>query len=171
MNPKQFGRKPYLTTASIMLCALIAVSGCVPLKKKFTRAKKTGEEKEIIPILEPIEYPAHDDSPEALYKQAYSLWKIWHRELTEKINAANENEKYIEKLFIDDIQQLGKMKAMLREDNQPLLNSSIEEMRKALEEYSEPEGARNYTVIKRILRSVDKEVRNSFSPEMAELAI
>lgn len=146
-----------------------ALSGCAPLKKKFTRKKDPDKIREVIPVLDPIDYPAAVDSPESMYAQAYSLWKVWHRELIEKLDTNEDNEKYITRLFTEDVQQLEKMAALLQDDAKRNLGLQIDTLRSAMEAYAEPAGMRNISVIKRKLRGIDKEVRNGFAPKAATI--
>lgn len=67
--------------------AMLSVSGCTPLKKKFTRQKKVDKENDpkFIPVLNPVEYEERKVSAEENYKYHYSLWKVWNKDLLQTI--------------------------------------------------------------------------------------
>ena len=55
-----------------LFLSTVLMTGCEPLRKKFTRKRKKDQESEIMPVLDPIDYPARMDSPERRYRHFYS---------------------------------------------------------------------------------------------------
>ena len=65
----------------LLLVVNFTLTGCEPLRKKFTRQKKMEKESTEVPILEPIEYPDKIHSVEQLYREHYSLYQVWVKDL------------------------------------------------------------------------------------------
>lgn len=109
----------------IILVVLIGleVTGCGPLKKKFTRKKK----KEIPP---PVYYELEKYSREpniVLYKRHYIYWKTWQEELINKIG-----DKYKKDIRYADgiISNLQDMRRLLVKEKGDELAVFIDEMKK-----------------------------------------
>jgi hypothetical protein len=162
---KKNDRQRAVVIFALWLGIVLISSGCEPLRKKFTRHKKGDQAREVMPVLEPIDYPAPKDDPAQRYRQAYGLWKVWHSELLSKFDGEIDNEKNIRSLFDQDLRQLAKMNDLLAADRQNALKPVVSEIRSALADFNEPESMRNMTVIRRKMRTTDKTVREQFSPK------
>ena len=105
---------------SIILLLVISVglTGCEPLRKKFTRKKKAKtEDTSFIPVLEPQEYPEASENPVENYKQHYVLVQVFYKELWRGLTE-NMSEKNIKFNMEQVINHLAEMKAMLKADKQ-----------------------------------------------------
>src|SRR3989344_1830966 len=109
---------------AIIFMFVAGLTGCEPLRKKFTRAKKKVQETEDIPILEPIEYPKTVLTAEALYKKSYGLWKIWHVELSNSI--VNTTNRKRQLYFLNQVvSTLSQMQVLLTPELQGGLKDAI----------------------------------------------
>ena len=151
-----------------VLCGLLILtfltSSCEPLRKKFTRKKKKEKEaqEEILPILEPIEYPVAEFSPEREYKHRYSLFKIWMKDLSTDLYERGNIKK---QLYDTDqlIEQVNKMQELVVEEKKKEF-SSIEGTVKAIKtELQTPQPLRNDYKIKKNLDDIDKGMRHKLN--------
>lgn len=160
-NPQ---RRPLLMIV-LGLCVLsLAVSGCEPLRKKFTRKKKE-EAREIEPILTPIEYEAPQTSAQERYAYHYSLWKVWQEEM---INAINEEEsdKKQKYLFSQILLQLGEMKKWIVEEKKRELDTQIEKMSSLQPELERSAALRNDFSFRKRIELIGKDIRNTLSAKI-----
>jgi len=158
----------YLSVLSILvvLCVLtVSVGGCTSLRKKFTRKKKEkANEQAFIPVLDPIDYPAPSVSPEERYRYYYSLWKVWQRDLVQKIDSkeSDKNQKY---LVGQIIAQLEEMKKWVTEAKQKELSEAIGEWNAILAMYERPAVMRGTMSLKRKVEASAKKIRDQLNPE------
>jgi hypothetical protein len=153
-----------------VICALcilsFLLSGCQPLRKKFTRKKKGDKEAEgkFIPVLEPIDYPVKAYSLEQDYKQHFSLWKVWERDLMQSIenDDSDKRQKY---LLGKSLEELGEMNALMGEAQQAGFGAVLEQVRQIQKEYDKPAAMRSKFSVKKRLNSSSKEIRNHYSPK------
>ncbi len=157
---KKYGR-------GLVACVLIAAIAmttvsCEPLRKKFIRKKKTAQEtSEDIPILDPIDYPEKVYSTEDIYKQHYSLWQVWQRELLMDI----ENSPNVKKQLYDLeqlIAQLQEMQALLAADRQAKLKTILQKFEMLREEINQPVPFKNRTTIRLQVESIGKRIRQEY---------
>ena len=155
-----------------IICTLLLVSfflsGCAPLKKKFTRQKKKDRQQsqKFVPILEPIDYPEKEFSAEAKYKHHYSLWQIWDRDLLQVVDhdGSTKRQSY---LLAKVILELGEMSALLAAEKQSELQVIVDNMIDLQKEYDKPTAMRNKFSMKKSISSNSRAVRNAFSPKLA----
>ena len=84
--------KSFLLVASYCLLVTIfsaSLCGCEAFRKKFVRKPK---EKEVKVVVQTYEYES-EYSLENAYKKYYSFWRGAHEELTNLLNARDENRK------------------------------------------------------------------------------
>src|SRR3989338_2477083 len=150
-----------------VLCVLsFLMSGCQPLRKKFTRKKK--EEKEaggkFIPVLEPIDYPVKAYSLEQDYKQHFSLWKVWERDLMQSIenDDSDKRQKY---LLGKSLEELEAMNALMGEARQAGFSAVLGQVRQIQKEYDKPAAMRSKFSVKKQLNASSKEIRHHYSPK------
>ena len=149
-----------------LICAVaILVSGCQPLRKKFTRKKKKEREasERFIPVLEPIDYPKRIFSPEEEYRKHYSLWKIWDKDLAQSIEN-DDSDKRQKFLLIKNLEELEEMRALLAGEQQMAFDLTLDKMRNVQTVYDKPAAMRNKFTVKKIVSSCAKVIRNTFSP-------
>ncbi len=146
-------------------------SGCEPLRKKFIREKKKDKEsQEIVPVLEPEEYPVKSISPEEQYRYFYSLWRVWYRDLIQAIDENSSKKRQIY-LLNQEIKQLEKMSELLIDEKRELLVPVIEELRDLLQRLQLPAKLKNTFVIKKRLRDIDKKLHDNFRPKIVDIFI
>lgn len=168
MNADCRRNERYLSVLSIVvaLCVLVvSAGGCASLRKKFTRKKKEkAGEQAFIPVLDPIDYPAPSVSPEERYRYHYSLWKVWQRDLVQKIDSkeSDKNQKY---LVGQIIAQLEEMKKWVTEARQKELSDAVGEWNAVLAMYDRPAAMRGTMSLRRKVEAVAKKIRNRFNPE------
>lgn len=153
----------------VILCVLtVSVGGCTSLRKKFTRKKKEKtNEQAFVPVLDPIDYPPPSVSPEERYRYHYSLWKVWYRDLGQKIDA-RESDKIQKYLVSQIIAQLEEMKKWVTEAGQKELSESIGEWNAILAMYEQPAAIRSAVTLKRKIETSAKKIRNDLNPEIVK---
>lgn len=161
----QFGENKRCLVWVVFICLLsisLASSGCEPLRKKFTRQKKKDQgASEIVPILEPIDYPDKVHSPLEDYKQRYSLWQVWYREF---LNSLDESSSVKQKLYQLDqlIAQLQEMQKLLIPEKNSKLAVLIVQFQSLKEGVQEPGPFKNTTNIKLKTELLGKQIRGEY---------
>ncbi|MBF0521648.1 MAG: hypothetical protein HQL24_01180 [Candidatus Omnitrophica bacterium] len=158
---KFFKQPKFLLTIVCLLAVSLSLSGCETLRKKFTRKKKEDEESTVMPILEPIEYPANKESSQEKYTYHYSLWKGWYKDLVAALDD-NENDKRVKYLLTETMTQLEEMTKLLKGEKQALLTESMKDWVTIEKEFDAPSALRNTSRIKQKLSSQEKFVRDNF---------
>jgi len=160
-NKKILNQKLCLICVSIAVMSLF--SGCAPLKKKFTRKKKEGDQQQkFVPVLEPIDYEVVQYSPQERYHQAYSLWAVWQKDLLlsmeKKVNS--KNQKYLlDKIVV----QLEEMKKWLSNDKKLKLEDVVLEYKDIRDKFQNAVNLGNIRSVKRQIESNGKKIRLEFS--------
>lgn len=146
---------------------LSVLSGCQPLRRKFTRTKKKSKAKEVQPILEPIDYEAKIKSPVNQYAQHYHLWQVWQRDLARAIeNQDNDKrQKYLMRMMMAQLQE---MKIWLVDSKKQELNTYITTLSHFDNEFERPVQLRNVTSMKSTLRTTASKIRLNFKPKSLE---
>lgn len=168
MNADCRRNERYLSVLSIVvvLCVLtVSAGGCTSLRKKFTRKKKEKTNAQaFVPVLDPIDYPPPSVSPEERYRYHYSLWKVWQRDLVQKIDGkeSDKNQKY---LIGQIIAELSEMKKWVTEARQKELSGFIGEWNAILAMYERPAAMRSTMSLRRKVEASAKKIRNRFNPE------
>ena len=153
-----------VATLSCLCLAVLLISSCTPLRKKFTRKKKSDEQsKRFIPVLEPVDYPELLTSPSETYQHHYSLWKIWEKELLQTIDreGSDKRQRY---LLDQTVEQLSAMNAVLHGENMPTLDESIAALRAIYPEFDKPASMRNLFSIKKKIERNSSRIRREFAP-------
>ena len=152
----------------IVLCCLAAfcfsLAGCEPLRKKFTRKKKEEDKRMVDPVLEPIDYPPMQVSPEKRYKYHYSMWRIWQKDFLLSLGQ-NENEKRSKYLLTQVYNELQEMDKWIVGEKNEGLHTVILDYDKIQNEMQKPQAIRDMYSLMRKLESNDKKIRHDFSPE------
>jgi len=143
----------------IILIILIGleVTGCGPLKKKFTRKKKKGTPPPVYYELEKYS----KESNAVLYKRHYIYWKTWQEELINKMG-----DKYKKDIRYADgiISNLRDMRRLLVKEKGDELAVFIDEMKKIKEKLNDRSlrGA-NKIRIKSTLEKRYRKIKREFS--------
>jgi len=170
MDNKKFGMQRVANSTYFIcfLCAIFLIlSGCAPLRKKFTRQKKKDKQLDprFIPVLDPIEYPEKIYSVEEKYKYHYSLWKVWNKDFLQVLerNGSGKRQKY---LLDQSIEQLEEMNILLNDAKQAELKGLIDERGIVLQEYDKQSAMRNKFSIRSKVQRNGRKIRNGFSPKV-----
>jgi hypothetical protein len=144
----------------------LPLSGCTPLRNKFTRRKKKDEEQsqKFIPVLEPIDYPEKTYSSLERYSHHYSLWKVWEKDLLQTIDdgGSDKRQKY---LLTQAIEQLEEMEQWLIDERREEFALLLESLRAVQQEYEKQPLMRNTFSLKKKIERNAKEIRNKFAPD------
>ena len=152
--------------AACLICFGLSLTGCEPLRKKFTRKKKEKSvEPEFIPVLEPIDYPEPMVSPEAQYNHFYSLWKVWYKDMMESFDE-QDNERRTKFLFDQAITQMQEMRKFVKEEKQAEFDGYLNEFVAIRQELDKPEGMQNKVSITNRLTRAEKKFRNACTPNI-----
>ncbi len=160
---KSNGRRLSRTAISFVIIFMFVagLTGCEPLRKKFTRQKKKVQESEEIPILEPIEYPKTVLTAEALYKKSYGLWKIWHGELSDSIVDSTNRKRQL--YFLNQVvSTLSQMQVLLVPELQGGLKDAIAKLAKLQAQIESPVVIRAATSIKTDIDLLEKKIRMEY---------
>jgi len=168
-NKKYDLRRIILSTSFIcFLCAVfLIISGCVPLRKKFTRQKKKDKltDPRFIPVLDPIEYPEKIYSAEEKYRYHYSLWKVWDKDFLQVLERDGSGKRQ-EFLLSQSIEQLEEMQVLLNDAKQAELKGLIGKLEIVRQDYDKPSSMRNKFSIRSKVGRNAKKIRNGFSPKV-----
>jgi len=162
-------RKIFLTwrfLGFVCLCMIImTAAGCEPLRKKFTRKKKEQKQEDIIPLLEPLDYPSKALSVFEQYRHHYSLWQVWHKDLMTaiKYNESDKSINYMLGQLIVQIEELQKISGASLEEG---LGDIKNELNNVVKEFAKPAGLRNRTLIENRLIRLDRKFRKNYSPRI-----
>lgn len=123
-----------LCAITALLCVSVVLTGCEPLRKKFTRKKKASqiENDKFIPVLEPQEYPTPEENPEENYKQHYAMVRVFHKDLMTSVQekARVKRSSYAYNQVMDHLNQ---MKSLLIEEKK----GEIEKLERILDYYKQ----------------------------------
>ena len=146
----------------LLVLFVLSANGCEPLRKKFTRQKKKDEsQSQVIPILDPIDYPDAVESPEASYRQYFSLWQVWDKELAMRIGE-HASDKKISVTFNQFLVQLMAMEKLLTGEKQQKLNQYITQLSALQKDLGQPAAIRNDGIIQSKIERIGKNVREGF---------
>lgn len=150
-----------------LLGASLSLTGCESFRKKFKRDKKKTDAQRIasLPVLEPMDYPDKDYSPEDKYKKHYSSWKIWQEELILALDA-NESDKRQKYLVSQVLTQLEEMKKWVNQEKQTNLNDVIDDYAQVLNGLQSPAPMRNNLSLKRNVERAGKMIRENLTPQV-----
>ncbi len=142
--------------------------GCEPLRKKFMRKKKEEKESGILPVLEPVDYPAKKIySSLEQYQRHYSLWKVWDKELLQSIQEGS-NVKAQKYNLSQLIEQIEEMQKWVVAEKQKQLASLINELHGVQLSFNQPSVTTSTFSIVKILERSSKTIRHDFSPKAME---
>jgi len=169
MRYKKYKSQHFLSVSTFICCLCVlalTVSGCTPLRRKFTRKKKKDRElsQKFIPILEPVDYPKKVYSSRERYKHHYSLWRVWDRDLLQTIerHGSDKRQKY---LLGQVIEQLEEMRKLLADEKQVELTGLIDNFQDVRQVYEKPVAMRNKFSIRKKIELNAKKIRNGFAPD------
>ena len=149
-----------------LLCVALSLSGCEPLRKKFTRKnkKERAESTASLPILEPEDYPDKPYDPLKEYKYHYSMWNVWYKDylMTMEENASDKRQVY---LLNQMAAQLDEMELLLAADKQQEFAQVKLSLQQVVESFKTSAPLRSAYITKSKVTAVDKKIRDHFRPE------
>lgn len=159
-----------------MLCSVLAflvfmtgTMGCEPLRKKFVRKKKE-RTSAVVPVLEPVEYPPEQYSADSLYRQRYSLWKVWFKDLTVAMSEGDSAKRVLH--ILDQLTlQLRALQPLVVESKRERLDHFLGGLNGIKGEYEKPEPLRHDVILRNKARSLDRAFRAEFSPQRMSEAL
>ena len=153
------------TMVIMMLVCSMALSGCEPLRKKFTRQKKKSAKEEFIPVLDPIDYPAAHVTSEEKYSYHFSMWQVWSKDLRNLLGETtmDKRKRY---LMAQIMAQLTELKRWVPEEYRPKVDKAIGDYEKVMKELDKPEIMQSQTMIESNLRRTENFVRNELDPKI-----
>ena len=161
-----FSRRNRLPVCVLCLVTVLFLTGCEPLRKKFTRQKKkniTGTE-EFIPVLEPEEYPVKQYGPQDAYAQHYSLCKIWFSDFIASSEESNEKKQ---KNSLDAaLKEVEEMEKVLKSPGLEALDKIKKQIQFVRDQYNKPRSFRSSARIASEARDIDMTLRKKLKPEM-----
>ncbi len=149
-----------------MLILLVGTtSGCEAFRRKFTRKKKEDpSQSQAGVIFDPIDYPDIVKSPAEIYRQHYSLWKVWQSDLP--IVLENDaNEKKVRYVLGQMKEQLTAMRALLKEEVRSSMDPYLNEIDSLSLEFDKSAVFRNKVDILSRIQKLGRDVRNHCSPD------
>ncbi|MBF0532999.1 MAG: hypothetical protein HQL23_07900 [Candidatus Omnitrophica bacterium] len=148
-----------------LCCAVFAVWGCEPLRKKFTRKKNKDDSAAVQPILTPIDYPVQVYSAAEQYRQAFGLWKVWHRELIGLVDdPQEENEKRLNYVVAQELGQMEKIHDLLDGNDREAAQRLLVDMKELSLEFNRPRELRRRGAISKRLRVNEKTMMDKLTP-------
>ncbi len=167
MMMNYFSRRNGLSVFVLCLAVVVFLTGCEPLRKKFTRQKKKDRvvNEKFIPVLEPEEYPVKQYGPQDAYAQHYSLFKVWFSDF---VNTYEQtiNEKRVIYNLDAALKELGEMQKVLKSPVQEELAKVEKQVQFIRNEYAKPKAFRNDARIRSEIRGIQATVNKKFKLEM-----
>ena len=153
--------KNWFTSFLVLLLVVnVAVTGCEPLRKIFTRQKKKEKESTEIPILDPIDYRDKIYSVEQIYREHYSLYQVWLKDL---LIIIKDKESVKRKIYNLDqaLAQLKIMRQLVSDDKKKemaRLSEGLENIKKNLKEGR----AFDARSLELNIERIDRQIREGF---------
>ena len=147
----------------VILCA-VSLAGCGSLRKKFTRTPKTKAADTFIPVLEPVEYAAAEETPAQVYAQHYSMVKIYFRDLGDMLGARDSSDKRELYVFTQLLSHFDAMVALLDDagrESAALLRARIEDV---LKSYDDMRSMRRYDRVRSDVRLIEGDILRRLKP-------
>ena len=159
---KGFSGKALFFISCVLILA-VSSGGCEPLRKKFRREKKKDKIVQEIPVLEPVDYPAETHTPQELYKQHYSLFQVWFKELIEAVSDQDISRKRQLYLLNQTILQLQEINNLMTEEKQENFSKKLDKLNRVKKDLEAPVSTRSMSSLVRELESLEKDLRDEYS--------
>ncbi len=115
---------PKKISTLLLLCAVLMVSGCETLPRKFVRKKK--EPAHVSAVMFTDEGPSEKAySNEYYYKMHYTLWKTWHDDMILNLTG---NAKKLMRCTDEAYSHLDQMQGYLKPEKAVELKASLDEL-------------------------------------------
>ncbi len=160
------GMRKFLLLVLVLVIASGSMAGCVSLRKKFIRKKKTTDQAEdFIPVLQPVEYKKVELPPLEKYKEQYAMARAYFTDIWDIMgspNAGNKQQVYVLNQLAARLQA---MADLLPGKKKAALGQVIAEVRDVVKEYDKPAPMRRYDILKGTMQKVEKTFRVNFKPD------
>lgn len=153
-------RKHFQALAAVAGFIILAgsLTSCQTLKKKFTREKKKKVSSEIIPVLEPVDYPSRALNPKERYSHHYTMWQVWQKDL-ERALRSKESEKRLKYLLAQAVTHLEGMRSWLSAESAGRVDEVIKGYRDLDGRLNQPDAFKDYLHLARQADRLGKSVR------------
>ncbi|MDP1853381.1 MAG: hypothetical protein Q8L26_04180 [Candidatus Omnitrophota bacterium] len=129
------------------------------MRKKFVRKPKA-EPKQEEPLLMPEEYNP-EFNKDVLYKDYLVYWRSWHDELIASLEANLSHKKQVD-CAQEAIVNLGKLRGLLNEEKQKVLDVYLEELKALRDDIKEGASGANLSIIKHKLTINRRNILHNF---------
>ncbi|MFA5088464.1 MAG: hypothetical protein WC552_05455 [Candidatus Omnitrophota bacterium] len=150
-------------TIIFLLIIITVFSGCEPLRKKFTRAKKkTSQEKTgFLPVLEPVDYPEKKETAESRYKYHYQLCRVWLQDFLTSLDekASQKKVRYALRQIIKQLEEMGNL---LTAEKQEAITKYRESFTVVETEVSKPPAMQDVLGMKRKVIRLRRQLTEDF---------
>lgn len=154
-----------------VVVTLLTAAGCEPLRKKFVRKKKEGtQSSEVVPILDPIDYPDKVETVGSAYQQRYALWGMWQKELLTDFEDRAADKK-IRFDFDKSLAPLAEMHRLLTGETQESLGRLLENLRDIRRQMEAPSSRRDDASLRRRIDKAGRAVKKDFKYEKVQDAL
>lgn len=141
----------------LVFFVVINLTGCEPLRKKFTRKKK---EPVKIPRIYQVRKYEKKPTPE-LYKKHYTFWTSWQSEL---ISSLGQNHKKEKRCIEEIVGNLNDMQNILVQEKAEQLKPHIDKLAKVKEIiFNEELTQANKDYVKRVLEKEGRAIKKEFN--------
>ncbi len=161
-----FTRRAVLGLALVLMVSIV-FGGCASVHRKFTRKKKNVQDDEVIPVLNPIDYPPPVFTSMDRYQQFYDLFKIWHKDIITVLDDGPSDKQILYK-FSQMAVQLEGMKGLLQGAALDRLNAALDEYGKVVGIYEKSAAFRSEMEIKSRVKNLGEIVVDDLKPDLVK---
>ncbi len=152
-------------TMIVVLC--LSLEGCSSLGKKFIRKKKDTAQEDVIPVLNPVDYPAPQWTSKDRYQQFYEMFKIWQKDALVTLDD-RPSDKQIRYKFSQMAVQLEGMRGLLKGKSLELVNDVFLDYQAITAVYEEPAAFRSAVTIKSRVNRLGDRVVSELDPDLVK---
>ncbi len=162
-------RRSWFSVCVVCLAAVVLLTGCEPLRKKFTRQKKKSDavNQKFIPVLDPEEYHVKQYGAEESYAQHYSLLKVWFSDFASTYEQTVNEKRQLYNLNAA-LEELQEMKKLLKSPVLEELSGIEKQILYIRGEYEKSKAFRNDARIRSEIREVQSKVNKKFKTELVK---
>ncbi|MFH0753177.1 MAG: hypothetical protein V2A70_01265 [Candidatus Omnitrophota bacterium] len=156
----------------LLVLMVMSLTGCMTLRKKFTRVKKNKNQKEdFIPVLRPIEYQKVEETPLQVYTQQYAMVKVYFKDLWDVLGKRDVSAKRAKYMLTEILSHFDAMTALLIEAKREQALQLRGRLNLLLAIYDAPDALRRYDLLTGSLRVIERDLYQGFKPAVVESAL
>lgn len=144
-----------------LFCVSLVITGCEPLRKKFTRQKKSEQRLVQEPVLDPIDYPQKVYDALGDYRYRFSLFHVWKKEFIKSIDD-QASPKRLRYLMDNMIEQLVSMNRLIVEQKRTDLEQAIKELKGIRSQLDMPPQFYDFPNMRRRVNTITQHVRSVY---------